>query len=424
MRPDHNISSKNNKHGEKLCLEIAFCTDRIRLPKRCDLRRANRGNLLMHRKLHDGREDGLEPVLSLNPDKIRTFSDLLDAMGRTSFGARRLGEAFSIMKEMIADPDCFVVATFSGAMTIAKMGTVICRMIDHGMIQAVVSTGALMAHGFSESIGCTHYKLNQGMSDSELYARGYNRVYDTLEMEANLNQVEQVVSATLRRIPQGAVLYSEYLTRELGRTLAEDYGGDGILKSAYVKKVPVYVPAFTDSELGLDISTWAIGQALRARDGDERKKRTNATLFECMSCVPAFNPFLDLNSYTRRVMGAKSLGIFTIGGGVPRNWAQQVGPYLEITNSRLGTNFRPPRFKYGVRICPEPEYWGGLSGCTYSEGVSWGKFVPPEEGGRFAEVLSDATLVWPLLVQGLLEVFGRNQGKFRKSATHARRQKE
>jgi deoxyhypusine synthase len=88
---------------------------------------------------------------------------------------------------------------------------------------------------------------------------------------------------------------------------------------------------------------------------------------------------------------------------VPRNWAQQVGPYIEISNTRLGLNVQPPRFRYGVRICPEPDYWGGLSGCTYQEGISWGKFVPPEEGGRFAEVLSDATVVWPLLMVGLLE---------------------
>ncbi|MGH7221314.1 MAG: deoxyhypusine synthase family protein, partial [Nitrospiraceae bacterium] len=92
-----------------------------------------------------------------------------------------------------------------------------------------------------------------------------------------------------------------------------------------------------------------------------------------------------------------------IGGGVPRNWSQQVGPYIEICNTRLGLNVPPPRFRYGVRICPEPDYWGGLSGCTYREGISWGKFVPPEEGGRFAEVLSDATVVWPLLMVGLLE---------------------
>ncbi len=66
----------------------------------------------------------------------------------------------------------------------------------------------------------------------------------------------------------------------------------------------------------------------------------------------------------------------------------------------------PPRYTYAVRICPEPVHWGGLSGCTYSEGVSWGKFVPPEEGGRFAEVYADATTVWPLLMKGVLEELG------------------
>jgi deoxyhypusine synthase len=376
----------------------------------------------MRRKLHDGRGDELVPVVSLNPDEVNSFSALLDAMGRTSFGGRRLGEAFEVMKEMILDSGCYVVATFSGAMTIGKMGTIICRMIDHGMIQAIVSTGALMAHGFSESIGCTHYKVNPKISDRELFEKGYNRVYDTLEMEANLNSVEQVVSETLRRVPKGAVLYSEYLTREMGRTLAENYPGDGILKSAYLKKIPVYVPAFTDSELGLDISTWAIREGLKARYTD-KKKEMRFDFEECMSMVPALNPYYDLNSYARNVMKAKTLGIFTIGGGVPRNWAQQVGPYMEITNARVGSDFAPPRFTYGVRICPEPEYWGGLSGCTYSEGVSWGKFVPAEEGGRFAEVLADATLVWPLLVKGLLEVVAR-EGKTTRPARRAQYRKK
>ncbi|MCX8064056.1 MAG: deoxyhypusine synthase family protein, partial [Candidatus Hydrogenedentes bacterium] len=60
-------------------------------------------------------------------------------------------------------------------------------------------------------------------------------------------------------------------------------------------------------------------------------------------------------------------------------------------------------FQYGVRICPEPVHWGGLSGCTYSEGVSWGKFVSYEEGGRYAEVLCDATVVFPLLMKAIFE---------------------
>ena len=91
---------------------------------------------------------------------------------------------------------------------------------------------------------------------------------------------------------------------------------------------------------------------------------------------------------------------------MPRNWAQEVGPYVDIMNHRLDLDQRAPRYRYAVRICPEPTHWGGLSGCTYSEGVSWGKFVPPEEGGRFAEVYADATTVWPLLIKGVLEELG------------------
>jgi deoxyhypusine synthase len=241
------------------------------------------------------------------------------------------------------------------------------------------------------------------MSDEELFRKGYNRVYDTLEMEANLNYVEHVVAHTLKRLNHDQPLSSEVLTRELGKTLAEELDGDGILKSAYLKKVPVYIPAFTDSEVGLDMGTWAMAREVdraRSQTGHGRDLDILRTIH--LSC-PSFNPYLDLNSYADHVLSAKRLGIFTIGGGVPRNWAQQVGPYIEIGNLRLGLNVKPPRFHYGVRVCPEPDYWGGLSGCTYQEGLSWGKFATPKDGGRFAEVLSDATVVWPLLMMGILE---------------------
>jgi len=86
---------------------------------------------------------------------------------------------------------------------------------------------------------------------------------------------------------------------------------------------------------------------------------------------------------------------------VPRNWAQQVGPFADLIAGRAAIDVGQPRFSYGVRICPEPVHWGGLSAALLG-GVSWGKFVPPEEGGRFAEVYADATLVWPLLIAGVL----------------------
>jgi deoxyhypusine synthase len=355
------------------------------------------------REFHDGAQDGLEALEPLDPGQIESFDGLLTAMRKTAFGGRDLGEAYEVLWTMIEDPDCFVVLTLSGAMTIAKMGKIISSMIDHGMVQCVVSTGALIAHGLTESVGKTHYRHHSSMSDEELFKKGYNRVYDTLEMESNLNYVEHVVSLTMKRLDQDQPLSSETLTRELGKTLAEEYDGAGILKSAYVKNVPVFIPAFTDSEMGLDLGTWAMSRELDRARAQLNGESDLDVLRAIQRSYPSFNPYLDLNSYASHVISAKRRGIFTIGGGVPRNWAQQVGPYIEICNTRLGLNVQPPRFQYGVRICPEPDYWGGLSGCTYQEGISWGKFVPPKDGGRFAEVLSDATVVWPLLMVGLLE---------------------
>jgi deoxyhypusine synthase len=346
------------------------------------------------RKFHDGRHDGLQPLESLDLDRVASFPDLLRAMSRTAFSGRSLGEAFEVLLAMVEDADCKVVMTLSGAMTIAKMGKVISKMIDTGMVQAIVSTGALMAHGLSEAIGMVHYRHDPRMSDEELFDKGYNRVYDTLEMEANLNYVEEFSRRALDALGD-QLLSSEIVCRALGRVLAEDTQGSGVLRSAFEKGVPVYVPAFTDSELGLDVSTWAMKRAQAA--GEAREP------MDLLSALPRYNPYLDLNSFARFALGAKRLGIFTIGGGVPRNWAQEVGPYIDITNHRLGTELRPPRYQYAVRICPEPTHWGGLSGCTYSEGVSWGKFVPESEGGRFAEVYADATTVWPLLVKAVLD---------------------
>jgi len=346
------------------------------------------------RKFHDGRHDGLQPLESLDLDRVSSFPDLLRAMSRTAFSGRSLGEAFDVLLAMVDDPDCKVVMTLSGAMTIAKMGKVITKMIDTGMVQAIVSTGALMAHGLSEAIGMVHYRHDPRMSDEELFDKGYNRVYDTLEMEANLNYVEEFSRRALDALGD-QLLSSEIVCRALGRVLAEDTQGSGVLRSAYEKGVPVYVPAFTDSELGLDVSTWAMKRAQAAGEVQDP--------IDLFSALPRYNPYLDLNSFARFALGAKRLGIFTIGGGVPRNWAQEVGPYIDITNHRLGTSLRPPRYQYAVRICPEPTHWGGLSGCTYSEGVSWGKFVPESEGGRFAEVYADATTVWPLLIKAVLD---------------------
>ena len=350
-----------------------------------DTHRGDQNEISERRELRDGVSDGLVPLQSLDLGNVQTLDDLVRKMGSTSFAGRALGEAADVLEAMILDPDCLVVCTLSGAMTIAKMGLVLCDMVDRGWIQAIVSTGALMAHGFVEATGRTHFKHDPQMSDTELYEKGYDRVYDTLELEQSLDDVEPIVQAVLEAMGPGERFASYELHDRLGAWLAEHVEGRGILASAHRMGVPVYVPAFTDSELGLDVALHV--RRCRARGVEP----------------PLYDGFADLETFAEQAIRAPRLGIFTVGGGVPRNWAQQVAPYLDIVKTRLGDDVPARRFRYGVRLCPEPVHWGGLSGCTYSEGVSWGKFVPPGKGGRYAEVLADATVSWPLLAGSVMQ---------------------
>src|SRR5271169_1439466 len=339
----------------------------------------------IERELHDPIADKLIPLEPLDLSRIRTVDDLVRAMGNTAFTGRQVGEGADVLEAMARDRECFIVMTLAGAMTVAKQGLIITELIDRGVVKAIVSTGALMAHGLVEAAGRSHFKYDPSMDDTELYEAGYNRVYDTLEPETNLDFVETIVARILKAWDHNQVLCSYKLNREIGRFLSGNVEERGILKSAFEKNVPVFVPAFSDSEIGLDV-------ALHNR---ARRKNNIPPLH--------FDPFEDLEFYAETLLKQERLGIFTIGGGVPRNWAQQFGPYIDLRHRRGGEELILKRFQYGVRICPEPVNWGGLSGCTYSEAVSWGKFVPSEEGGRFAEVLLDATVGLPLIAGAVLE---------------------
>jgi len=309
-------------------------------------------------------------------------------MGQTAYTGRQVGDAADVLEAMARDKDCFVVLTASGALTVGKMGLLLCDLIDSGIVNAIVSTGALMAHGLVEAAGLKHYRYDPKVGDSELFQTGYNRVYDSLEPEINLEHVEAIVEKMLEAWDASEPVSSWLLNRRIGEYLANTYEERGVLRSAYEKNVPVYIPAFTDSEYGLDLGLHNLA----------RKKAGRPEL--------TFSPYNDLESFTQLLVKQDELGIFTLGGGVPRNWAQQFGVYVELRARRKLDNFPAKRYRYGVRICPEPVHWGGLSGSTYSEAISWGKFIPPDEGGRFAEVFVDATVGLPLVAGAVLERLG------------------
>jgi deoxyhypusine synthase len=354
------------------------------LPRRSALKHEHEGAGI-DRKLHNPIEDRLTPLEPLDLGTIHSIDDLVRAMAKTAFTGRQLGEAADVLEAMARDKSCFKVMTLAGAMTVAKQGLIIAELIDRGIVNAIVSTGALMAHGLVEATGRAHFRANPQVSDEELYQQGYNRVYDTLEPETNLDDVEQVMFKLLSEWDDKEIVCSYKLNQVIGQHLSKTVKERGILKSAYEKGVPVFVPAFTDSELGLDFAL-----ANRARIRDKRP-----TL--------RFDPFLDLEHFAATLLQQERLGIFTIGGGVPRNWSQQFGPFIELRHRQLGEDVPLKRYHYGLRICPEPVYWGGLSGSPYSEAVSWGKFVPPGEGGMFGEVFVDATVGLPIIVAAVLE---------------------
>jgi deoxyhypusine synthase len=350
------------------------------------LKHGNHDGAGIERRLHDPVEDRLIPLEPLDLSHVHSIDDLVRAMAKTAFTGRQLGEAADVLEAMACDKDCFVVMTLAGAMTVAKQGLIVTELIDRGIVNAIVSTGALMAHGLVEATGRAHFRHNPELTDEELYEAGYNRVYDTLEPETNLDDVEKVMAEVLGEWDPTEVMCSFRLNRAIGAYLAKRAKGQrGILKSAYEKDVPVFVPAFTDSELGLDV---ALSNRERNKNGRPRLR---------------FDPFEDLECFAATLLKQKRLGIFTIGGGVPRNWSQQFGPFIELRHRRGGEDIPLKRYHYGLRICPEPVYWGGLSGSPYSEAVSWGKFVPPAEGGKFGEVFVDATVGLPLIVAAVLE---------------------
>jgi len=341
------------------------------------------------RVLHDPVKDKLRPIFPLDLSKCRTIDQLVRAMGDTAFTGRQIGDAADVLEAMARDKDCFVVLTLSGALTVGKMGLVFCDLIDSGIVKAVVSTGALMAHGLVEATGLSHFRYDPSkMDDEELFEAGYNRVYDSLEPETNLDHVEDVVDHIFDQWDANEVVCSWKVHRRVGEYLVKQGGGRGILKSAYKRNVPVFVPAFSDSELGIDFALHKIG----------RQKALRPLL--------RFDPFEDFEKFADTMLATKRMGIFTVGGGVPRNWSQQFGVYAELMARRGYKKVPLKRYNYGLRICPEPVHWGGLSGSTYTEAVSWGKFVPPEEGGRFAEVFDDATVALPLVVGAVLQRIG------------------
>lgn len=341
------------------------------------------------------------PVLSLVLDERlkgtqHPVSDLLDLLGTMPGVGMQVRQGAEVVRQMMAKKGIIRFLTLSGAMTIAQMSLVICDMIDRGMVHSVTSTGALMAHGLVPGLGLKHYKYNPADNDEKLAKEGLNRVTDVLEPETNFDHIDEIMSAALATFSGRETISPSVLHAALGKYLEDHYPDHrAILLSAYRKNVPVFVPAFTDSELGNDVYCT---NKLRELTG---KKRV------VMDMEKDTAKLLDL------MTSATSAGIWTFGGGVPRNWTQNVSPLIEIYNNRMKDGGQPDKFPmrkygFGIRCCPDRPHFGHLSGCTYEEGMSWRKF---HFNMKQSQILADATQVEPFLVKYVMDL--QDSGKLK-----------
>jgi deoxyhypusine synthase len=194
-----------------------------------------------------------------------------------------------------------------------------------------------------------------------------------------------IIHKVLRRIPSGAILSPIEINRMIGKHLSRYYrSGSSILRSAFRRDVSIFVPAFWDSELGNDVET----------ENQRRKLLGEGRIAVCSG--------LDNQRLIDITTGAKNLGIFSLGGGVPRNNFSNVAPLIDIINERLGINLPKVRYMKGARICPDSTFIGHLSGCTYTENMTWGKTDTVR--GRFSEVMADATMIYPFYMAAMKEV--------------------
>lgn len=328
----------------------------------------------------------LRERLSAEQKPVTASQLMREIQGHGGLG-QEVAHGYSVLKNMVDDPDCTVFLTMSGAMTIAKMGLVICDLIDHGMVQYIASTGALIAHGLVESVGLKHFKHDPRFTDEQLGDEKLNRVTDTLEPEENLDQVATIIGHILDQFSGREPISPIIMNAAIGQYLAKLYPDQrGILKSAFERKVPVAIPAFVDSEVGNDVFVHN-----RARQQDGRPKLLMDLELDSQVLMDTF-------------VRAKRRGIFSIGGGVPRNNTQNIAPLIEIANARLGTNIPEATYDTGCRICPDPMWYGHLSGCTYSENASWRKMDPRAiAAGQFAEVHADATMTLPFIIRAIMD---------------------
>ena len=314
----------------------------------------------------------IKKIIPFDLYKIKTTEDLLNSLKNCGFQGRNLGKALEVLYTMVSSDKILTVLTLSGAMVPAGMGDIICALIEHKLIDVIVSTGANIIHDIVDAFSnIGHYIGNANVDDNELFHHRINRIYDVFLPEDNYKKAENEILKIIKKSFKEKLI--EITPSEFLRVIGENIQTRSIISIAAKNKIPIFIPAFSDSELALDLIKYSL------REGYSFK----------------FDIIRDVLNFAEIIKKFQEYGTLIIGGGVPRNWAQQIFPLLDQIE-----NMETIGYNYSVRIHTATEYDGGLSGCTISESKSWGKYSLES---KYVSVWCDATIALPILITGLFQ---------------------
>jgi len=325
-------------------------------------------------------------VTAFEPGVGRTVSQLLDAMAATAFQGRALGEALDLLRRIYHDPGVTVIVGLAGSLASAGQWKLITWMLRHSLIDVLVTTGANISEDLVDSYARGYQQMPGPDDDARLARVGLNRYHDVVGFEADYLKVTRLIAAFLGELDEGRAVTSRALLHRFGLWL-KTRGIEGIVSAAAEGQVPVYCPALVDS---------AYGDAFLLLEGARR---------------PVIDEAADYVEFMGLAPHMKETAVIYIGGGVPKDFIQT----LAVTSGLLsGAGRRGARaasyrgrstrryypHKYALQITADAPHWGGSSGASLSEGVSWGKQMV---AGWRVDCRCDATIALPLLVQGLAE---------------------
>ena len=305
---------------------------------------------------------------------------VMDSYRNAAFQARNLAEAADIFGEMVEEPGGTVILTLAGSLVSAGLKEALLTLVECGMVDVIVATGAIVVdQDFFEALGFRHYMAPGSpeapvVGDEELNRLGIDRIYDTYVDEAELRVCDETVAGVLDGM-DARPYSSREVVRAMGAYLDRHHGdARSIVLEAYRREVPVFVPALSDSSAGFGVVSH------RVRAGGRGMPHV------------AFDSGKDFHELARIKLAAAETGLLMVGGGVPKNFAQDVVVAARMLAEEGEGDV--PMHRYAVQLTVADVRDGGLSSSTLREAASWGKVATARE----RMVYGEATVTLPLLV--------------------------